>query len=191
MTEDVGGQRSHRHETRTNLKEGVRAIKDCERLSRSNVHDTGQGPTSERMPEEFVLTLLEERQIPIETSRKALASIKIGVAVIKLRIERIKQTEVEVVAGIAERRTQVVPRKGIGVTRRELQPEVAQVAAFQRGNQSVVIRVALVTTRVEWIKVGVEQLKRIRAAKGACRPTKEARQAGTVIVAEVVKLASC
>ena len=143
------------------------------------------------MPQEGIRVLLKEWQIPVDATNEAVASVKVGVPIVKLRVKRIEQAKVKVVARIAERRTEVILRYRVGVADCELQSPVPQVAALQRSEQGVVVRKALVASSVEWVEVRVEQLKRVGSAKGACRPSQEASKSRAVIVSEIIKLATC
>ncbi len=103
-----------------------------------------------------------KRDFPDAARHEAVTDVEVRIALVELRIERIEQAEVEVVAGLGERRRQVVDRVRPRVFGLELETSFAKHAAVETERQTVVGREALVPTGVDRVVDRVDVRERVR-----------------------------
>src|SRR2546425_6557111 len=116
-----------------------------------------------------------------------MTDVEVRVAIVKLGVERVEKAQVKGIVRLTEGRAEVVFRHRVGVTGRELQAQITQVATLQRSDHGAVVRFTLVAARVQRVVLGVQKPIRVRCSKALSRTKDNAGQTGAVVVGQIVE----
>src|SRR5947199_9567107 len=95
---------------------GKAAIPDAEGRAGIGAVDAVDLPPTDDLPDPS-LRFFGRGNVPGEVGDKAVADVIFRITIVQVRVERIKETQLEVAGvAIAERRDQVIPVDGVGVT---------------------------------------------------------------------------
>src|SRR5215212_6236563 len=113
--------------------EAVRAIIHAERRAAACAEYARQLPPVDDLIDDSA-GILHARNVPVPTRYESVASVKLGITIIQVLVERIEVAEVEVaIYTFGEGVAVVVPRHGVGIASSEPQSYAAQLAAVNRG----------------------------------------------------------
>src|SRR6266702_5697641 len=137
------------------------AVVDGERRSAPERSDRGELQTAEDGVEHRVRAELKELRLVDAANRQAMANVKVGVAIVQTRIERIEIAEIEVVAALGGGRAQVIQSMGVGVVDRHLQAKALQIVRVQADVYCVIVRVAIRLAHVDRAILVIETVQAI------------------------------
>ncbi len=100
-----------RHIARAGAAAGRGAVKHGKRIPGPRAEDSGQREATEHVSNQTVFRVFEKRNFVIEARHEAVPRIEIRVAVVKVGIKRIEQTQTRISIRVAKGRAEIVFRR--------------------------------------------------------------------------------